>query len=77
MKSFTISAIVLVGVLTASAGASAALIANGSFETPIVPIGSFTDFAVGSSALTGWSVFGPGGANVAIEDRDEIWALSS
>jgi hypothetical protein len=66
MKSLTISAIVLVGVLTASAGASAALIANGSFEAPIVPIGSFTDFAVGSSALTGWSVFGPAGANVAI-----------
>ena len=66
MKSFTIPVIVLVGVLTASAGASAALIANGSFETPIVPIGNFTDFAVGSSALTGWSVFGPAGTNVAI-----------
>jgi hypothetical protein len=66
MKSFTISAIVLVGVLDASSGVSAALITNGSFETPIVPIGNFTDFAVGSSGVTGWNVFGPAGANVAI-----------
>jgi hypothetical protein len=66
MKSSAISAFVLVGVLTASSGASAALIANGSFETPIVPIGNFTSFAVGSSGVTGWNVFGPAGANVAI-----------
>jgi hypothetical protein len=62
MKSFTILAIMLAGVLDASSGVSAALITNGSFETPIVPIGNFTDFAVGSSGVTGWNVFGPAGA---------------
>jgi Protein of unknown function (DUF642)/PEP-CTERM motif len=34
-------------------------IVNGSFETPTVPAGSFTDFASGSSAITGWTVVGP------------------
>jgi hypothetical protein len=46
--------------------ANANLIANGSFETPTVPNGSFTNFPVGSSALTGWNVFGPSGTNVSI-----------
>lgn len=66
MKSFTILAVAAASVLAASSGASAALIANGSFETPIVPTGGFTDFAVGSGALTGWTVFGPAGTNVSI-----------
>jgi hypothetical protein len=33
-------------------------IVNGSFETPTVPAGGFTDFASGSSAITGWTVVG-------------------
>lgn len=37
------------------------LITNGSFETPIVPAGSFTDFPSGSTLITGWTVFGPAG----------------
>lgn len=39
--------------------ARANLILNGSFETPIVPNGGFTNFYVGSSALTDWKVTGP------------------
>jgi hypothetical protein len=66
MKSFTIFAVAAAGVLAASSEASAALIANGSFETPIVPVGSFTNFAVGSGLLTGWTVFGLAGTNVSI-----------
>jgi hypothetical protein len=34
------------------------LILNGSFETPTVPAGSFTDFAGGSSSITNWTVQG-------------------
>ncbi len=42
-------------------------IANGTFDTPVVAPGTFTNFNVGSTALTGWSVTGPGsGANVSI-----------
>jgi hypothetical protein len=35
------------------------LITNGSFEAPVVPAGNFTDFASGSSGITGWTVVGP------------------
>jgi len=35
-------------------------ITNGSFETPVVPPGSFTNFAIGSSGITGWTVIGAG-----------------
>ncbi|MEX0641791.1 MAG: DUF642 domain-containing protein [Pirellulales bacterium] len=34
------------------------LIVNGSFETPTVPAGSFTNYLGGSSAITGWTVVG-------------------
>src|SRR5438045_2462928 len=44
---------------------AASLLVNGSFETPTVPAGGFTTFAVGSSAITGWTVVGPAGTNVA------------
>jgi hypothetical protein len=39
--------------------AHANLITNGSFETPTVPVGSFTNFLTGSSLITGWTVVGP------------------
>lgn len=32
---------------------------NGSFETPVVPVGSFANFASGSTGITGWTVVGP------------------
>lgn len=35
------------------------LIINGSFETPVVPVGGFTNFFSGSTAITGWMVVGP------------------
>lgn len=34
------------------------LFTNGSFETPVVPVGGFTNFGTGSS-ITGWTVVGP------------------
>jgi hypothetical protein len=46
--------------------AHANLLMNGSFETPIVSGGGFTNFPVGSGALTGWTVFGPAGQAVSI-----------
>ena len=36
-------------------------ITNGSFETPVVPVGSFTSFASGSTGITGWTVVGAAG----------------
>lgn len=36
----------------------AAFIVNGSFESPTVPVGSFTNFSGGSNAITGWTVVG-------------------
>lgn len=37
---------------------SAQLIVNGSFETPLVPNGSFTNYPGGSILITGWTVVG-------------------
>lgn len=51
---------VLIGWCTLSLAAPAAanLIVNGSFETPLVPVGSFTNYPGGSTAITGWTVVG-------------------
>jgi hypothetical protein len=35
------------------------LITNGSFETPVVPVGGFTNYLSGSTLITGWTVVGP------------------
>ncbi|MGH9407559.1 MAG: DUF642 domain-containing protein [Terriglobia bacterium] len=35
------------------------MITNGSFETPVAPVGGFTNFITGSTAITGWTVVGP------------------
>lgn len=39
--------------------ARANLITNSSFETPVVPVGGFTNFLNGSTGITGWTVVGP------------------
>ena len=39
--------------------AQANLLTNGSFELPLVPAGSFTNFNSGSVLITGWTVTGP------------------
>lgn len=51
---------VLIGccALSLAASATANLIVNGSFETPLVPVGSFTNYPGGSTAITGWTVVG-------------------
>jgi hypothetical protein len=46
-------------IVSVSPAPAANAITNGSFETPLVPPGSFTDFASGSSLITGWTVVGP------------------
>ena len=51
--------------LVTSVAHAATLLTNGSFETPVVPVGSFSSFAVGSSAITGWTVVGPAGTSVS------------
>ena len=66
MNTFKISTIAATVALLACGAANAQLIANGSFETPVVNPGTFQLFVVGSSGLTGWSVIGPIGRDVAI-----------
>jgi len=46
-------------VISSVAAAAPDLLTNGSFESPLVPVGSFTNFGSGSTAITGWSVVGP------------------
>jgi Protein of unknown function (DUF642) len=48
---------VVVLLLAASSSiAHAQIITNGSFEQPTVPVGNFTNFPVGSTLITGWTV---------------------
>jgi hypothetical protein len=65
VKTFKISTIAATVALLACGAANAQLIANGSFETPVVNPGTFQLFVVGSSGLTGWSVIGPAGRDIA------------
>ncbi len=59
----------LLAVLIALAGvnAPAALITNGSFETTSVPVpaGSFNLYSPGQTGLTGWTIVGGAGTDVA------------
>ncbi len=57
-------AVAAIAILATSAHA-ATLLTNGSFETPVVPAGTFLSFGVGSSAITGWVVVGPAGTSVS------------
>jgi hypothetical protein len=44
----------------AAAPARAGSLVNGSFEAPTVPVGGFANYGGGSTAITGWTVEGPG-----------------
>ncbi len=63
MKAFIVSFCkIALGVLILGAlglPARANLISNGSFETPVVPTANFSNFNIGSTAITGWTVVGP------------------
>ena len=48
-------------VLVSFVPAKAGLNTNGSFESPVVPVGSFTNFASGSTLIPGWTVVGAAG----------------
>ena len=56
-------AVLAFAMLTACSGVSlqANAITNGSFESPLVAAGGFTDFASGSTGITGWTVVGAAG----------------
>jgi HpiC1 cyclase len=63
----TLAAGCAVAAIVASVGrANANLISDGSFETPTVPVDSFTDFSTGATFGPGWTVFGTTGDNVAV-----------
>jgi hypothetical protein len=44
-----------------SVSLQANVITNGSFESPVVPVGSYLDYASGSTAIPGWTVVGAAG----------------
>ena len=62
-RTLTLLACLLAFAMSSSA---ANLLTNGSFETPIVPVGSYILYSNGSAAITGWQVVSTPGANVAI-----------
>ncbi|MCW3477125.1 DUF642 domain-containing protein [Limobrevibacterium gyesilva] len=66
MRSLRVVLACAAAILVTSSIAQANLLSNGSFETPLVPIGNFTTFPSGSAGITGWTVVGPIGTNVAI-----------
>jgi hypothetical protein len=47
-----------VALLSSTGALSSNLLSNGSFESPLVPVGAFSNFATGAS-LDGWTVVGP------------------
>jgi Protein of unknown function (DUF642)/PEP-CTERM motif len=60
MKSlFHYLALAGIAILSSLSSAHAALITNGSFEVPTVVPGTFSNFFTGSTAISGWTVFGP------------------
>src|SRR5438132_168620 len=65
-RNFSLAIIGSCLLITASVAQAANAITNGSFETPTVPVGNFTNFIVGSNAIPGWTVVGPAGTSVSI-----------
>lgn len=59
MKPFLVTLTIVTLFCLGATSAQANLIVNGSFETPVVPVGSFTNFGSGSTGITGWTVVGP------------------
>ena len=60
MKSPIVTLMAVVGLLLVAPLANANLITDGSFETPVVPVGGFTNFPMNSTIPgTSWIVFGP------------------
>src|SRR5690606_12309030 len=52
-------------LLLGSTPSQASLVANGSFEAPISPAGSYINYPAGSTAITGWRVVGVDSAVVS------------
>ena len=48
----------LAAAIQLAAPARANLIVNGSFESPAVPVGGYTNYPGGSTGITGWTVVG-------------------
>src|SRR5438046_1901017 len=59
MRNAMRAALVALAISATCAAARADLIVNGSFEAPPVPVGGYTNYPGGSTALTGWTVVGP------------------
>ena len=59
-------------IFTTCGGVSlqANVITNGSFESPLVPAGGWTDYASGSTAIPGWTVVGAAGGVSIVSGTD-------
>jgi Protein of unknown function (DUF642) len=56
----------VVVLLLLTSSIARAQVTNGSFETPTVTAGTFTNFPTGSAAITGWTVVGSPNTEVSI-----------
>jgi hypothetical protein len=58
MRALRLTATCGLALTLPAARAAANLIVNGSFESPTAPAGGFSNFAGGSTAISGWTVVG-------------------
>lgn len=56
----------VVALLACGSASAANLVTNGSFEAPDIVGGSYVLYTTGSTAITGWTVIGPGGDSVQL-----------
>lgn len=53
-------------IAVAATPSVANLVTNGSFETPLAPVGGYVTYPGGSAAITGWTVVGVGPDSVSL-----------
>lgn len=69
MNQTGIRVLIAIGLAVGAARAQN-LLTNGSFESPVVPDGSFQNFNSGSTGIPGWTVTGPAGKGVSVVSGD-------
>jgi hypothetical protein len=65
----------LVGGLLFAGPAHANLLTNGSFESPVE--NGIAIFGTGSAGITGWTVIGPAGSNIALQSNSATAAVQA
>ena len=70
-QTMSIKLLAAAGLMIHGAFGATNLIKNGSFEKPVVPVGSFSNFDTGTAALPGWQVVGATG-NVSVVSSADL-----